>query len=104
MSYAEILRRTGALLGSGPPRIVTVPMFTPGIAAYWVGLLTEVPASVVRPLVDGLKTPVVASDDRLGELVPVDPTPFDEAVKRATTERELAPVPQAAAADGGDRQ
>jgi uncharacterized protein YbjT (DUF2867 family) len=33
--------------------------------------------------------PVVGTDDRLPHLVPVDPTPFDEAVRRAPTDRSV---------------
>jgi uncharacterized protein YbjT (DUF2867 family) len=104
MSYAEILRRTGAVLGGTAPRVVPVPMFTPGIAAYWVGLLTDVPTSVARPLVDGLKTPVVADDSRIHDTVPIDPTPFDEAVRRAAAGRTRQAAPQRAVAAGGERR
>ncbi|WP_284010960.1 NAD(P)H-binding protein [Haloarcula pelagica] len=103
MSYAEILRRTGDLLGRTGPRIVPVPMFTPGVAAYWVGLLTDVPTSVARPLVDGLKTPVVADDTGLDDVVPVDATSFEAAVRRAATQPRQ-PAPQRVVAAGGDRR
>ena len=82
LTYAEILRRVGRQLGV-EPRIVPVPVLTPRLSAYWVGLVTDVPASVARPLIDGLKNPVVVRDDRIRDLVPVELTPFDEAVERA---------------------
>jgi uncharacterized protein YbjT (DUF2867 family) len=86
LTYAEMLRRTGRHLGH-EPIILAVPVLTPRLSAYWVGLMTDVPWSVARPLIEGLKNPVVVHDDRLSRLVPVDPTPFDEAVRRAITER-----------------
>jgi hypothetical protein len=43
---------------------------------------------VARPLILGLKNPVVVNDTRIRELVPIEPTPFDEAVARALGERE----------------
>ncbi|AXG08748.1 NAD(P)H-binding protein [Haloplanus rubicundus] len=86
LTYAEMLRRTGRHLGH-EPIILAVPVLTPRLSAYWVGLMTDVPWSVARPLIEGLKNPVVVNDDRLSRLVPVDPTPFDEAVRRAITER-----------------
>ena len=86
LTYAEMIRRTGRHLGH-EPIILAVPVLTPRLSAYWVGLMTDVPWSVARPLIEGLKNPVVVHDDRLSRLVSVDPTPFDEAVRRAITER-----------------
>jgi len=42
-----------------------------------------VQASVARPLVEGLRTPTVARETRIRELVPFEPTPFDEAARLA---------------------
>jgi len=86
LTYAEMIRRTGRHLGH-EPIILAVPVLTPRLSAYWVGLMTDVPWSVARPLIEGLKNPVVVTDDRLSRLVAVEPTPFDEAVRRAITER-----------------
>jgi len=83
LSYAEILRRTGRLMGTGEPVIVPVPVLSPRLSSYWVGLMTDVPSSVARPLIQGLKTPVVAEDERIRDRVPVELTPFDEAVELA---------------------
>ncbi|MFB6101804.1 MAG: NAD(P)H-binding protein [Haloplanus sp.] len=87
LTYAEMLRRTGRHLGH-EPIIVTVPVLTPRLSSYWVGLMTDVPWSVARPLIEGLKNPVVVHDDRLPELVPVDRTTFDEAIHRALSREE----------------
>jgi len=86
LTYAEMIRRTGRHLGH-EPIILAVPVLTPRLSAYWVGLMTDVPWSVARPLIEGLKNPVVVTDDRLSRLVTVEPTPVDEAVRRAITER-----------------
>jgi uncharacterized protein YbjT (DUF2867 family) len=82
LTYREIMRRTGRALG-GEPRIVPVPVLTPRLSAYWLDLVTDVPREVARPLIEGLKNPVVANDTRLRRLVDVDLTPFDVAVERA---------------------
>jgi len=82
LTYAEMLRRTARVAGR-PLVLVPVPVLTPTLSAYWLRLVTDVPASVARPLVAGLKNPVVADDDSIRELVPVELTPFDAAVERA---------------------
>jgi uncharacterized protein YbjT (DUF2867 family) len=86
LTYAEMLRRTGRHVGH-EPIVLAVPVLTPRLSAYWVGLMTDVPWSVARPLIEGLKNPVVVHDDRLARLVPVERTSFDEAVRRALTDR-----------------
>jgi uncharacterized protein YbjT (DUF2867 family) len=82
LTYREFIRRTGRQLGQ-EPRIVSVPVLTPRLSAYWLGLVTDVPRGVAAPLIEGLKNPVVASDTRIRDLVDVDLTPFDVAVARA---------------------
>ncbi|WP_226022591.1 NAD(P)H-binding protein [Halomicrobium salinisoli] len=87
LSYAEIVRRTAAAMGQRPPRVISVPVLTPRLSSYWVEFVTDVPASVVRPLILGLKNPVVADDGPIREHLPVALTPFDEAVGRALAGR-----------------
>ena len=40
-------------------------------------------ASVARPLVEGLRNPTIAREERIRKLLPLDLTPFDEAARRA---------------------
>lgn len=82
LTYAEILRRTRAAMGRRL-LLIPVPVLSPRLSAYWIGLVTDVPAAVARPLIDGLRNPVVADDERIRELLPIALTPFDEAVRRA---------------------
>ena len=67
-------------------------------SAYWVGFVTDVPTAVARPLIHGLKNPVVVTDDSIRDHVEVDLTPFDEAVRTALCRKAAAddaPVPDA---------
>jgi uncharacterized protein YbjT (DUF2867 family) len=86
LTYGEMLRQTARLLGRRL-RIVPVPVLTPRLSAYWVDLVTDVPKSVARPLILGLKNPVVVHDDAITEYVQVTLTPFEEAVAAALAER-----------------
>ena len=101
LTYAEILKRTGRLMGAGEPKIVPIPVLTPKLSAYWVALMTDVPSSVARPLIHGLKTPVVADTDAAQAQFAVDLTPFADAVKLALSEPRSREAAQAAAATGG---
>ena len=82
MTYRQMIERIAALLGKRP-RIVEVPVLTPALSALWLELVTPVNASVARPLVEGLRTPTVAREERLRTLLPFQLTPFDEAARRA---------------------
>jgi uncharacterized protein YbjT (DUF2867 family) len=82
MTYREMIERIAALLGKRP-RIVEVPVLTPALSALWLELVTPVNASVARPLVEGLRNPTVAREERLRTLLPFELTPFEEAARRA---------------------
>ncbi len=82
MTYRQMIERIAALLGRRP-RIVEVPVLTPALSALWLELVTPVNASVARPLVEGLRSPTVAREERLRKLLPFELTTFDEAARRA---------------------
>ena len=81
MTYRQMIERIGALLGRHPV-IIEVPVLTPYLSALWLNLVTPVSASVARPLVEGLRSPTVAREERIRELLPIELTPFDEAARR----------------------
>ncbi len=86
LTYAEMLRRTASVSGKRPPIIIPVPLLSPQLSSYWVGLVTNVDWRVARPLIDGLANPVIVRDDRITDHIPLELTPFDEAVERALAE------------------
>ena len=82
MTYREMIERIAAIRGKHP-LIVEVPALTPRLSSYWINLVTPVRASVARPLIEGLRNPTVAQDDRLRKLVPLHLIPFDDAARTA---------------------
>ena len=82
MTYREMIERIARLRGKRLP-IVEVPVLTPRLSSWWLHLVTPVNASVARPLIDGLRTPTVASEEGIRDLVPIEPLPFDDAVRLA---------------------
>ena len=99
LTYREILTRVGSRRGHRPV-VVPVPVLSPKLSSLWVGLVTDVPAAVARPLIEGLKNPVVVQDHRIESLVDVDRTPFDEAIGRAL-QGEGGDTGDTAVTDGG---
>jgi uncharacterized protein YbjT (DUF2867 family) len=82
LTYREMIERVSRLRGHRP-RIVEVPVLSPRLSSYWLHLVTPVRASVARPLVEGLKNPTVAEDDRILRLLPRTLVPFDAAARQA---------------------
>ncbi|MFP4529769.1 MAG: NAD(P)H-binding protein [Halodesulfurarchaeum sp.] len=82
LSYQEMMERTAAAMGRRL-HIVPVPVLTPKLSVYWIDLVTDTPKHISHPLIEGLRNPVVVHDDRAQELLPIERTPFDEAVRRA---------------------
>ena len=82
MTYRQMIERIAALLGR-KPAIVEVPVLTPYLSSLWLNLVTPVNASVARPLIEGLRNPTIAREERIRKLLPLELTPFDEAARRA---------------------
>ena len=82
MTYRQMIERIARLRGRRP-LIAEVPVLTPGLSSLWLHLVTPVEASVARTLIEGLRNPTVAREQRLRELFPFELTPFDDAARDA---------------------
>lgn len=89
LSYEDMMRRTASAMGRRL-HILPVPVLTPKLSVYWIDLVTDTPPSISHPLIEGLKNPVVVTDETAQELLDVDRTPFDEAVSRAVADARSA--------------
>ena len=79
-----MMQRYARVAGLRRRVIVPTRVLSPGLTAYWVGLVTPVPNSIARPLVAGVVHEAVAADASIRSLVPsVHPIGFDEAVRLA---------------------
>jgi uncharacterized protein YbjT (DUF2867 family) len=85
LTYRQMIERIARIRGRHP-RILEVPVLSPRLSSYWLHLVTPVRAGVARPLVEGLRNPTIARDERLRELLPFELTPFDEAARAALSE------------------
>jgi uncharacterized protein YbjT (DUF2867 family) len=66
--------------------IVALPLLTPSIASWWVGLVTPIPSGLARPLVESLEHDAVRSEHDIDAVIPPPPgglTSYREAVSRA---------------------
>jgi uncharacterized protein YbjT (DUF2867 family) len=82
LSYEELMREFGELVGR-KPWILPVPVLTPRLSSYWLGLVTTVPTPVARALIGGLEHDLPAHADAIRELVPQRLLDYREAVTAA---------------------
>jgi hypothetical protein len=63
--------------------IIPVPVLTPTLSSYWIHLVTPVPASIARPLAEGLSNPVVCRDNRIRDIIPQELLDCRQAIRLA---------------------
>jgi uncharacterized protein YbjT (DUF2867 family) len=86
LSYREMMRRLGEMRGR-VPLILPVPVLSPSLSSLWCGLVTSVPPSIARPLIEGQRNETIVRDDTAAQLfLHLNPIGFDEAVKRVGSE------------------
>jgi uncharacterized protein YbjT (DUF2867 family) len=83
LTYLEMLQVAAEVSGGHRVPIVKVPVLTPKLSSYWLALVTDVDATTGRNLIDSMGTEVVVTDDSIRDLVPIEPVPYAEAVRRA---------------------
>ena len=86
LSYVDMLRIASEVDRGGQVPIVTVPVLTPRLSSYWLALVTDVDATTGRNLIDSMGTEVLVTEQSIREVVPGEPLPYAEAVRRALEE------------------
>jgi uncharacterized protein YbjT (DUF2867 family) len=97
LSYGEMLDRMADVLGKSQRPKLPVPLLTPRLSSMWIGLVTPVDAEIARPLIEGLSSTTIVTDDSGMAMFDVQPAPLVETLRKARTE-------EIAAAAGGSRE
>ncbi len=64
--------------------LIPVPVLTPRLSSYWIHWMTPIPASIARPLIEGLKNEVIVRDNIARTLFPhLNPAGYQETVAKA---------------------
>ncbi len=69
--------------------ILPVPVLTPRLSSYWIGLVTPVPSAIARPLTEGLKNKTICREDRIRHLIPQELLTCRQAIRLALAEKDL---------------
>jgi uncharacterized protein YbjT (DUF2867 family) len=92
LPYAKMMLTYANLRGL-KRRLIPVPVLTPGLSSHWVHWITPVPASVTRPLIEGLVNEIVVQDPTAREIFPsIQPLSYEESVKIALTNLQVGQV------------
>lgn len=83
LTYRDMMRIYAEEAGLRPRLVVPVPVLSPRLSSHWVGLVTPLPRSLARPLVDSLVNEVVVKNDSILTLLPGPLFGYRESVQRA---------------------
>ncbi|MEV8635457.1 SDR family oxidoreductase [Streptosporangium sp. NPDC051023] len=73
LTYAGMMHVYASVAGLPRRLIIQVPPLSPGLSSHWVGLVTPVPASIARPLVESLRNEAVCHEHDVARYVPDPP-------------------------------
>jgi uncharacterized protein YbjT (DUF2867 family) len=83
-TYGGMIDELARALGRRPPFRITVPVLSPALSSLWIGLVTPVDSGVARPLIEGLATETVVTDNSGMELFEgFRHTPLSDALRDA---------------------
>lgn len=86
LTYAGMMDRYALALGFRPGPMFTAPVTTPGLAAHWVGLVTDIDTDMAKPLIGSLLHDTVVREQDIHDHIPLPPgglMGFDDAVREA---------------------
>ena len=90
LTYLEMLQVAAEVRDGSRLPILTLPVLTPRLSSYWLALVTDVDVTTGRNLIDSMGTEVLVTDESIKDVVPGEPVPYAEAVRRALEERGRA--------------
>jgi len=83
LTYRQLMESYAREAGVPKPRILPVPPLAIGLSAYWIHLVTPVPLSLAKPLIESLSHPATSYDEYLRTLIPQELLTAREAIRLA---------------------
>ena len=92
LTYEGLIQIYAEVAGLRRRRILPQPFITPRMSAFWIHLITPIPASIAQPLVEGLLNRVICLDTRIQTIIPQQLLDSREAIRRALEKTQLRHV------------
>jgi uncharacterized protein YbjT (DUF2867 family) len=86
LRYGQMMNGYALEAGLHQRPIASLPVLTPRLASHWVNLVTPIPRTIARPLVESLQNECIMKDHAVDELIPPPAgglTPYRTAVQLA---------------------
>ena len=93
LSYEELFQIYAQEAGLKKRIIIPVPVLSPKLSSHWINLVTPLPASIAKPLAEGLRNEVVCADMRIAEIIPQDLLSCRAAITKALQRVRQQSVP-----------
>jgi uncharacterized protein YbjT (DUF2867 family) len=93
LTYREMMAQYAVEAGLRPRLVVRVPLLTPGLSSRWIGLVTPIPPSLARPLIESLVNDVVVTGEAAVDAMPTEQLDYRTAVKLALGRSMTGDVP-----------
>ncbi|MFP5594857.1 DUF2867 domain-containing protein [Kluyvera sp. 142486] len=87
LTYQQQFEHFMAVSGRHRP-LIPIPLPTSWISVWFLNVITSVPPTIAKALIQGLKHDLLADDRTLRALIPQQLIPFDEAVRRTLEEEK----------------
>lgn len=88
LTYKEMMEQTAQVLKL-KRTLVPVPFLSIDLSSHWLRIFTPVQFSVVKALIEGLKSEVLIQNDNASKYFPmINPMPYKRAVKKAINDIE----------------
>ena len=69
-TYGEMMNGYARIAGLRERPMIPVPVFTPGLASHWVGVVTPVPPGIAKPLIRSLAVDAVVTERDIDGVIP----------------------------------
>ena len=80
LTYRQMMEQYAEVAGLPKRLIIRVPFLTPGLSSRWIGLVTPVPPSLAKPLIESLVNDVVVTGEAAAAAMPTEELTYREAV------------------------
>ncbi len=83
LAFRDMMHQYAEVRGLPKRRIFPTPVLAPTLAGRWVQFITPVSNKVALPIIEGIKTDLVADTEKARRTYAVEPMPYTEAVRLA---------------------
>ncbi|MBN1446470.1 MAG: SDR family oxidoreductase [Bacteroidetes bacterium] len=91
LTYRDMMLTVARVLGLRRA-VLPVPVLTPKLSSYWVNLVTPIPFSLARSLIESVRSETICENDSAARLFDIRPMRFEDAVRRALQKVQTATV------------